>query len=304
MKKVLLSLTLFVFFAISLNAQQPPATDTTHGWKAGGNVGLVFNQITFINWAQGGENSVSGSSFLNLFANARFDGWAWDNTLGLGYGLLTNNDKVRKTEDKIDLNSKLGHKAFDNFFWSFLVNYRSQFADGYNYPNDSVVVSKFMAPGYLIISLGLDYKLNDWLSLNISPTTGRLIFVNDSALSANGAYGVEKGKKFKPDFGWLFVATFKKEIMENVLVSSKLTLFDNYTDKDPDKRLNIVVDWELGILMKVNKYISANVSTRLLYDHNIPIPIYETINGLKTQIGTGPRTQFKEIFGVGIVYNL
>ena len=48
------------------------------------------------------------------------------------------------------------------------------------------------------------------------------------------------------------------------------------------------------IAMKVNKYISATVSTQLLYDHDIQI--------LDSDGNTGPRTQFKEVIGVGISY--
>jgi len=182
------------------------------------------------------------------------------------------------------------------------MSYKTQFAKGYNYPNDSVVVSRFMAPGYIILSLGLDYKPYDWISVYFSPATGRLIFVDDDTLSAQGAYGVEKGKHFRPDFGWYINLTMKKEILENIFLFNRLSLFDNYTDPVPNKRLNIVVDWETGLVLKVSKYISANVNTRLIYDHNISIPIYKKINGLKTQIGAGPRTQFKELFGIGLVF--
>ena len=42
----------------------------------------------------------------------------------------------------------------------------------YNYPNDSVIISNFMA-SYLLFAAGYDYKLKDWLSIFIAPATGK-----------------------------------------------------------------------------------------------------------------------------------
>ncbi|NJK96066.1 MAG: DUF3078 domain-containing protein [Bacteroidales bacterium] len=45
--------------------------DTINGWQAGAVVMLNFGQTSLTNWASGGENSISGNSFFNLFANYR-----------------------------------------------------------------------------------------------------------------------------------------------------------------------------------------------------------------------------------------
>jgi hypothetical protein len=74
-------------------------------------------------------------------------------------------------------------------------------------------------------------------------------------------------------------------------------LFSDYL-KDPQ---NIQVNWEMLISMKVNKFISASISTNMIYDHNIPVPVEREINGVKVA-GTGPRLQFKEVLAVGFSY--
>jgi hypothetical protein len=77
-----------------------------------------------------------------------------------------------------------------------------------------------------------------------------------------------------------------------------LDLFSNYF-KNPE---NIDVNWDLLLNMKVNKFISASISTALIYDHDIPVGIYHTVKGVKIQTGAGPRTQFKEVFALGFSY--
>lgn len=60
--------------------------------------------------------------------------------------------------------------------------------------------------------------------------------------------------------------------------------------------------WDNSLDMKVNKYISASVSTHLIYDQDIKVPVYEKINGKKVQKGEGPRVQFKEVLAIGFSY--
>jgi hypothetical protein len=260
--------------------------DTLKHWKTGGFSLLSFNQIKLSHWSAGGENSYATTGMLNLFANYKREGIIWDNSLDLGYGLMKYDGKsVRKNEDKIELNSKVGYKAFGKVYYSSLLNYRTQFSKGYNYPNDSVVVSRFNAPGYVTLGLGLDYKPADFFSLSISPATGRLTIVADKALSDSGAYGVDRGKMVKPAFGSNLSAKFQKDVIKNVNIVSKLTLFNDYTDKNKDNRKNIDVNWEVMVNIKANKYLTTNISTNLIYDQNI---IEET--------------QFKEVLGVGLSY--
>jgi hypothetical protein len=284
-------------------------TDSTDGWKKGGLLTVTFSQVSLTNWAAGGENSFSGNSVINAFGNYKKGKISWDNTIDLGYGIMKQGDQeIRKTDDKIDFSSKFGRKLNETSFAAALLNFKSQFMPGYNYPNDSTVISNFMAPGYLLFAAGYDFKKGDWLSLFLAPVTGKMTFVMDEALSNAGAFGVEPavinpvdssvvtpGKKTRSEFGGYFKGAFSKDIMKNVKVSTKIELFTNYLHNPQ----NIDVYWENTIGMKVNKFITVTIGTTLIYDDDVLIEV-KNDDGVAT--GKGPRTQFKEVFGLGFAY--
>ncbi|HRZ77935.1 MAG TPA: DUF3078 domain-containing protein, partial [Bacteroidales bacterium] len=187
MKKIIVIMALCS--SMGLMAQEA-AVEPVKTWKTGGNTGLSFTQTSLTNWAAGGENSLATNAYLSLFANWAQGKSAWDNTLDLAYGLLKQGDQdVRKSDDKMDLASKFGYKASDKWFYTALLNFKSQFTDGYKYPDDSTVISTFLAPGYVTASLGMDYKPNDRFTAFISPLTSKFTIVNDQALADAGAYG-------------------------------------------------------------------------------------------------------------------
>ena len=283
------------------------SVDTTLGWKKGGVIAINLAQTSLTNWAAGGQNSIAFNGLFSVVANLKRDKSVWDNSLNIGYGLLKQgkNTDFIKSGDKIDFLSKYGRKAFKNFYYAALLNFKTQMAPGYNYPNDSVKISKLFSPAYLLLALGLDYKPNANFSAFIAPLTAKFTFVTDDTLSAHGAFGVTPGEKVRSEIGgYLRVIytknDFKGEFMKNVAFTTKIDLFSNYADNPQ----NIDVSWETQIAMKVNKYISVNFNTHLLYDDNVQIPFDR--NGDKTiEAGESVRSkvQFKEILGVGFSYN-
>lgn len=279
MKKLLLIILLIPSI---LFAQEKP--DSLSNWKKGGMFSANFSQVSLTNWAAGGKSSMSGVFMMNTFANYKKDSLSWDNTVDFSYGFLKEdgNDLV-KSSDKIDLNSKLGYNTGSNWNYAALVNFKSQFAPGYNYPrtaNDEAI-SRFLAPAYISVALGMDYKTKN-LTLFLSPVSGKFTVVNDDALSAAGAYGVDPGKKFRSELGALVKVGVNKEILKNVTAQTKLDLFSNYLHNPG----NIDVDWSVLINMKVNEYLSANLVTQLIYDDDI-------------RIEGSRKIQFMEMFGVG-----
>jgi hypothetical protein len=280
------------------------SADTIQGWKTGGVFGANLAQTSLTNWASGGQSSLSINGIFSAFANYKKGTIAWDNTLDLGYGILKQGKGsiLKKTDDKIDFLSKYGKEAFKNFYYAALLNLKTQMAAGYNYPNDSVKISGFFAPAYLLGALGMDYKPNAYFSAFIAPITGRFTFVKDKVLSDAGAFGVDSGKMVKSEFGgYLRVIysknDFKNEFLKNISFTTKLDLFSDYLDNPQ----NIVVNWETLIAMKVNKYISVNFNTQLIYDDLIKIKVDRNNDGDLDAI-PGPRIQFKEILGVGFSY--
>ncbi|NND94232.1 MAG: DUF3078 domain-containing protein [Flavobacteriales bacterium] len=301
-----LTLAVALVFGTFAMAQEA-AKDTT--WKSGGLVGATLSQVSLTNWAAGGFSSISGNFALNLFANMKRGKNSWDNTLDLGYGLLKQGDdgEVQKTDDRIDLASKFGREAWNpKWYYSALANFRTQFTEGLDAPGGNRI-SDLLAPAYILGSLGLDYKPNDNFTVFISPVTAKFTIVNDDLLSAKGAFGVdagvvttdslgvstivEDGSRSRSEFGGFLKAMYKQDIMENVNFTTKIDLFSNYQNPT-----YIDVNWDALIGMKVNDYINVTLGTTVLYDHDIKIT--------DSDDKTGPRTQFRQIFGVGFAYKL
>jgi len=287
---------LFVFMVlICLNASAQEIQDTSY-WKKGGMASLSFSQTSLSNWSGGGDNAISTNVQLNLFANYTKAKNAWENTLKLEYGLLKQGDQgVRKSIDKIDFVTKYGHQACEKWYYTALLDFKTQFAKGYNYAKDEtepdVKVSNFLAPAYVLLSLGMDYKPNDIFSAYMSPITGKTTIVNDDELSDAGAFGVDPGDKMRYEFGALSKLTLKKTIAKNVDLKSTLDLFTAYSDTFG----NIDVNWDLMINMKVNKFLTASINTTLVYDDDVEYVDKEGVN-------KGVKIQFKEILGIGLAY--
>lgn len=282
--------------------------DTTQGWKIGGIFAVNLAQTSLTNWVSGGQNSVAVNGMFSIFANMINGKSRWDNSLDLGYGLLKQGKDAgfRKTDDKIDFLSKYGRQAFSNFYYAALLNFKTQMQPGYNYIDATTKenISDFFAPAYLLLALGLDYKPNAYFSAFISPLTAKFTFVTNAALSDAGAFGVNPGDKLKSEIGgYLRVIytkdDFKGEFMKNVALTTKIDLFSNYADKPQ----NIDVNWENMIAMKVNKFISVNFNTQLIYDDNIKVPFDRNGDGtIAADEVVKSKIQFKEILGVGISY--
>jgi len=287
------------------------SANNAEGWKTGGTFSISLSQVSFTNWAAGGQNSISVNGLVNLFANYKKGNSNWENYLDIGYGSLKQGKKANwwKTDDKIDFTSKYGQKAFSNWYYAALINFKTQLAEGYNYPDYSTLISDLLAPGYLLGAIGMDYNKSDNFTAFIAPVTSKITIVKNQLLADAGAFGVEpaiidtvtgnqleSGKTIKSEFGGYIRLFYKKDLMENISLQTKLDLFSNYLNNPQ----NIDISWELLIFMKINKYISATISTHLLYDDDIDIGVDSDNDGNIDK--KGPRTQFKEVIGVGFSY--
>lgn len=290
MKKLKLIFGLLLATVITF-AQDPEPVDGDTLWKFTGITSLSLSQMSLSNWAAGGENSLAGNILIKLSPDYDDGTINWDNDIILGFGLLKQGDNdVDKSDDQIELNSKFGYRASKNWFYTALLSFKSQFADGYAYPEDvKTKVSGFMSPGYLNFSLGFDYKPTDGFSLLIAPLSTKMTFVMDETLSNEGAYGVSPGSSFRGEFGGYIKIAYKKEILKNVTLDTKADFFSNYVENPQ----YVDVTWDLLLSFKVNEFLSATLMTQLIYDYDI-------------KFGPEPgeaRVQFKELFGLGLAYN-
>ncbi len=299
---------LFFLFPTFLFSQHLP--DSLRHWHHGGMFALNFAEASFTDWAAGGENSVSGQTRLHSFINYKKDSTSWENGIDLAYGLLQQGRGItKKTDDKIDFTSKYSRYAFERvWYYSALLGFKSQFSPGYNYLGDTAKtkISDFMSPGYVILAIGLDYKPNKHFSFFTAPLTGRTTIVQDQKLADAGDFGVDKavydaagnkikdGQHVRNEFGGYVRISYKADIMKNISLTSRCELFTNYLKNPQD----VVVNAEILLAMKVNKYISASFDMQGIYDNDVNIAIDKNHDGVIDAYG--PRFQFQQVLGVGL----
>jgi len=283
-KKLILLLFLFSFFAFSAQVKKPAiekSKDSIPKWKVHGKFNFLLNQANFSNWLSGGQDNVSGNATINYDFNYKNNRWNWDNKLITGYGLShINNEGYRKTNDRFEFNSLLGLKSEGNWFFSFFTNFKTQYTRGFDYrKTPEVAISDFFSPAYLSLGPGVLWKKSDDFRFNIAPATVRYTFVNDMF---SGKYGVDKGKNTSFSLGLNFSGYHKFEIMENISIENILVLYSDYLDKPQ----NVDVDYQLNMLFKVNKFISMNITLHTIMDNN-----------------ASTKVQFREVFGAGLNYS-
>jgi hypothetical protein len=291
----------------SEEASNPEDAVKDTSWTTGGTLGLNFSQVYLNNWAAGGQTSVSATGIVNLFGNYAKGRVSWDNTLDVAYGVLKQGDTdFIKSDDKLDFSSKFGYKTDSPWYYSALLNFRSQFSPGYDDPlapdSSRNLISDILAPAYGLLSLGMDYKPNENFSVLIAPLTLKVTIVGDQDLADAGAYGVDPaefdelgiqvsdGDHSRGELGGYIKMMYKTDVVENVSLLTKLDLFSNY-QVNPG---NIDVNWEVLISMKVNSFLTTTIATQLLYD--------DDINITREDGSVGPDTQFKEVLSLGISY--
>lgn len=283
-------------------------------WEKDNELTLNLNEVAFVNWNAGGDNSVSALAGLKLERNYKFRYFKWENELRIRYGINAQEGReLRKTEDAVRLSSTIGYRrdTLDNWYYSVKANFNTQVSNGFKYPDRSTPISRFMAPGYLFFGAGTSFIPEDKnFNLYISPATLKATFVLDQDLANNGAFGVKKavrdadgnilqeGENKFIEFGFLVTNTWKKEIAKNVLLHHRLNLYTDYLRSFG----NVDIDWELNLDLKVNEYIKANIGTHIIYDDDILFDEIKADDGSILDPGE-PRIQFKQLLGIGIAYN-
>ncbi|MEP6952110.1 MAG: DUF3078 domain-containing protein [Ginsengibacter sp.] len=269
--------------------------DSGKTWKTGGVFNLNFGQGSQSNWSAGGDDfSLTINSYLEFYAFYKKDRYSWDNTLDMNYGFLnTTSLGSRKNDDRIDLLSKVGYEFVPKLNLSALFNFHSQFSKGYNYNTDGTkdLLSDFLAPAYILLSIGLDYKPANGLSIFVSPVMSRWTIVHNDSLSAKGAYGVDPGKKIKNEIGAFVSVNYLNNLNKIITYEGRLDLFSNY-QHNPQ---NIDVLMNNMFTAKLSKVLTASVGLDLIYDDEVK---------LFGKNGDSPALQFKSLIAVGLSVKL
>lgn len=320
MYKNILALLLFFVSAVSFaGVRDTTAVDTVtvvneqvSYWKEVNKVGLNLSEVAFVNWNSGGNNSFSALLHALFGRKYKKELLNWNSTLAIKYGFNAQEGReLRKTEDNLEINSNFGYRrdSISNWYYSAKFNFTTQFTYGYRYPNTDDPISKFMAPGYAFLGVGTEYSdPNEDLTLYISPVTEKSTFVLDQELANEGSFGVtpavkdeegniiKEGERVRTQFGFLVSTAFSKKVWENIDLSNQLRLYSDYLNKFG----NIDVDWELNLDLQVNDYVKANVGSHLKYDDDVKFK--QDRDGDGTLETAGARIQFKQILGVGVIY--
>ncbi len=264
-----------------------------NNWDKGILYNLSVAQASLANWSAGGDDfSMSLSSIFNAHANYKKDKHNWDNMFDFNLGYVNSSSLgSRKNDDRFDMLSKYGFSLNDHLNFTGLLNLRSQLFNGYTYEDGKAnYASSFFAPGYLLGSIGLDFKKSQKFSVFASPVTTRWVIVRDTALSNKGLYGVTPGEKSNLEFGSFVTLNYLKDIAKNIAFKTRLDLFSNYR-RNPNN-----VDLFMTNLLSVSltKIIALTWEVDMIYDDDLK---------LFGKDNNSPALQFKSLVGIGIQIN-
>ena len=280
MKKViLLSLALFSVYAY-------PQTDTAkvppYGWKHGMVAALTLSQIAFTNWTAGGDNALAWTITADGKSIDEQEKTTWTNNYKFAFGQARLGDgNLRKTDDKIDLESILSYKMTQYVNPYAAVTFKSQFDKGFKYPNNvETPVSKFFDPAYITESVGAGIQATKEIKTRLGFALRETfadqfaaIYTDDPSTPGIEKSKVEGGLESVTDVDW--------KITDNILFTSKLELFAPFKTID-----HVDIRSDNKLTMSVNKYITANVAVQLL------------------NVAPFPKTQVKETIAIGFTYNV
>ena len=302
-------LTILSAMGFSQDADTASSDTIPPNWTIEGGVGVMLNQVGLYRWQGGGQPSFAATLLYKGSFNYKKDKISWENYIDLAYGLIRQGTSpMTKSDDRWEVGTKLGLQLNDKWDLNAFGTLRSQFDEGFDPDDENVKISDLMAPGYLLAGLGANYKKGDWLNVNLSPVTGKFTFVmndslanfdvpdSDGNLTGKGKYGNDAGSKTRTELGAYAKISIKKEIFKNMTLTTNADFFTDYLNNFGA----IDVNWNLILLLKVNKYVSATVTTNLIYDEDIAIVLERNNAGEPTNIG--PAVQFKETVGVGLTY--
>jgi len=328
MKQIFLLFMVLCVFSLSAQAQQnkdaikKAAEDANKGigrdakklpqdtikWKKGGDVSLNFSQTSLSNWAAGGENSLAFGTTANLFANYKKNKLIWENYAFLAYGIVkAGNRKAIKNSDQFNVGSRLGYQMTKKWYYSAGLLGKTQFTPGYKYTSkDTIYTSNFLAPAYMFVSLGLDYKPSNRLSINFAPAMGKATFVrsNDpTVLSSSGIPKdlIAKDKKTRYEFGGGIIFRLNGDYFaKKVTYTSQLELFTNYFE-EPLQVVDVI--WDFQFRVTLTKFVSSGVRINMIYfDSQKTFKTKELPDGTKIKESHGAQLQVKEYFEIGLFY--
>lgn len=266
MKNIILSLLLT---SVLVFAQ----TDSSM-WKHNLVAGVTATQVSFSDWAGGGENALAYSAVVDGKSVQDLETTNWSNSYKLAYGQTRLGAKpLRKTDDKLEFESVLTYKVGTVVNPYASLTLKTQFDVGYKYDdvtNTKTVLSRFWAPAYLTQSIGVGYAPRPEIKTRLGAAL-REVRTKTGYIENNRTEG---GIESVTDAQFTFE--------ENLLFTSKLELFAPFNNIDV-----VVVRSDNTLAAKVSSIVSVTLNVQLINDANV-----------------SAKTQIKEAIALGIVYTL
>ena len=280
----------------ALKPQEVKINDTvTHHWRYTGFFGVNFGQVALVNWAAGGQNSISVQANANASLTYENKHFLWDNQLNFSLGGIAqgkvlhpaanNRYPFRKNVDILQITSRVGYIVDKKKQWTitFLTDLKTILFDGFDYsaydagtaPTRQLSSTPF-SPSNLLLSVGANYKPAPFFSLYISPVTAKLTIMDNNTLLPQGdtsygkvdrtRYGLDNGTSYHASIGAYLRADFQKDLWKNINLKTSLELFQNYTDKHV---LDGIVQSELATIYAADptQVAAPNAVTQNLVNH-------------------------------------
>jgi hypothetical protein len=270
-------------------------------WDYGGVGAFGFTQTYLNNWKAGGKSAFSFLMVLKGYANYSDSKIKWENFGEIRNGWIRQGgdlDQTQKNDDKLELISRLGLIAYKKWYYSAEIDFITQFFNGYNYPDKTVLISSFLSPAKTMFKLGFDYKPNKNFSLFLSPFTAKYIFVRDTARVDQTKYGVPANSQKLWEPGLNTDLRYKVELTPRITYETKYKMFVNY--QNPFKNLDIY--WENNVMAQLTDRINMTFMLYLLYDDNVTFPTGK-IDAAGNEIYKA-KWQTKELMTVGFSYKI
>lgn len=261
-------------------------------WKFKGDYSLQFTQSYFSeNWYQGGENNYTMLALVTMEANFNNKQRVqWDNRLEMRLGFQTSKSDelhhIKTNDDLLRFTTKIGYQATKHWFYTLQVQAYTQFYPSYN-SNSDVVASDFMSPFNLVVSLGMDYKLELKRfsgSAILSPVAYN--FRKVSRPSLYGKFGLEEGRSTYHNFGPNITVKYSWKILSNITWDARIYWFSNLETTD--------IEWENTFTFSITKYLNTKLFLYPRIDDSSP--------NYKSE-DKGSYFMFKEWFSLGVNYS-
>ncbi|MVN20275.1 DUF3078 domain-containing protein [Mucilaginibacter arboris] len=243
-------------------------------WRKNIIFGLNINQSAFSNnWSSGGISSIAVGSNFDYKTEYNKEGKDFISELIMQYGKVKNRGQVeRKTNDRIFWDNKVSINFSKHWDFYGSLSFESQFDEGFTYSSDPtvapVLISRFMAPGYLTESIGFEYKPAPYFTARFGTGTARQTFVLDDAVYHGDtvAYGVRLGNHVLNQLAFQVVSNIDKDIAKNMNLKARYLIFIPY-----DTPFKMTHRLDATLTAKINRLFNVTLNGTLLYDPNTSV---------------------------------